>query len=96
MRALMAGAICAPVMLPFFLLSAKEISNVYALMVLKMFLPTFAASFLLYCGLFEYIFVKIEVLSFSHQAGSLNDDQFEPRSVMVNQQPQRDITEEYA
>jgi len=34
-------------------------------MVLKMLLPTFAAGFLLYCGLLEFIFVKIGALTFS-------------------------------
>ena len=38
-------------------------------MVLKMLLPLFAAGFLLYCGLLEFIFVKIGALKFSDVNG---------------------------
>ena len=31
-------------------------------MIFKTLLPTFAVGFLLFCGLFEYIFVKMTVL----------------------------------
>lgn len=54
--------ICGVVMLPYLLLTGQTISNIYLLMIFKTLLPTFAAGFLLFCGLFEHIFRKLDIL----------------------------------
>ena len=51
-------------MLPFLFLGFDQISNSYVLMVCKSLLPTFAAGFVIFCGLFDYIFVKMNLLEF--------------------------------
>ena len=61
-RILITGLICGVVLLPYLLLKPDTISNIYVLMIFKTFLPTFATGFLLFCGLLEYIFVKIKAL----------------------------------
>ena len=55
-RILIILVICGIVLLPYFLLNLDNVSNIYVLMVFKTLLPTFAVGFLLFCGLFEYIF----------------------------------------
>lgn len=62
MRILITLIICGVVLLPYILLTPESISNIYVLMILKTLVPTFAAGFLLYCGLLEYIFVHMKIL----------------------------------
>ena len=49
-------------MLPYLLLSTDQIANVYGLMVCKAFLPLFVTFFLLFCGLLEQVYLKLQVL----------------------------------
>ena len=49
-------------MLPYLFLSSKQISNTYVLMILKTLVPTFAAGFVLFCGFFDWLFIKYKLL----------------------------------
>ena len=61
-RLLVILVVCGIVLLPYVFLTEDQIANTYVLMVFKTLLPTFAAGFLLFCGLFEYLFAKMNVL----------------------------------
>ena len=50
------------ILLPYLLLSTDSISNIYVLMLFKTLIPTFAAGFVLYCGLLEWLFLQLKVL----------------------------------
>ena len=63
-RLLVTLLICGVVMLPYLLLSIDSISNIYVLMIIKTLIPTFAAGFILFCGLLEHIFLRMKVLRF--------------------------------
>ena len=76
LRLIVTLLIVGVVLLPYLLLTAKTIANIYVLMVFKTLIPTFAAGFVLYCGLLEYLFVKMKLLDLdtgSNTVGSIND-----------------------
>jgi len=59
--------LCGIVLLPYVLLTPEVISNIYLLMLLKTLIPTFAAGFLIFCGLLEYIFQMMGALEIEEQ-----------------------------
>ena len=61
-RILITIVICAIPLLPYHFLTPDVISNIYVLMICKTLVPTFIAGFLLYCGLLELIFMKLNLL----------------------------------
>lgn len=62
MRVLLTMMIAGVVLLPYLLLTPDQIPNIYWLMVCKSLLPTFIAGFLIFCGLLELLFIKIQLL----------------------------------
>ena len=67
--------LCGIVGLPYLLLSKKAISNIYVLMTFKTLLPSFAAGFLLYCGLFEKIFLRYNLLKLDQEKVEMSESE---------------------